>query len=180
MSNISLKVELPAHSHSFQVQVPESSSIANIKSEISKSCPGRPTVEGQRLIYAGRLLRDDEQIQDIWPVSSPPHKSCHHRVDCGLLICATHRLESSTLANPSFGRASLGLDDWPAKKTSYTPRLCPVANRDHILVLAVHILPDIDLSAIRSPTTIHSCHPRVGTRGSLCYQSSGGSVIPSQ
>ena len=70
MSNISLNVELPAHSHSFQVQVPESASIENIKSEISKSCPGEPKVEGQRLIYAGRLLRDDEQIQDIWPVSS--------------------------------------------------------------------------------------------------------------
>jgi len=70
MSCISLKVELPAHSHSFQVQVPDSSSVANIKSEISKSCPGEPKVEGQRLIYAGRLLRDDEQVQDIWPVSS--------------------------------------------------------------------------------------------------------------
>lgn len=74
MSNISLKVELPAHAHSFQVQVAESASIANIKSEISKSCPGEPRVEGQRLIYAGRLLRDDEQIQDIWPVS-PSHTS---------------------------------------------------------------------------------------------------------
>lgn len=69
MSNISLNVELPAHSHSFQLQVPESASIANIKSEISKSCPGEPKVEGQRLIYAGRLLRDDEFVQDIWPVS---------------------------------------------------------------------------------------------------------------
>ena len=71
MSSISLKVELPAHSHSFRVQVPESSSIANIKSEIFKSCPGGPKVEGQRLIYAGRLLHDDEQIRDIWPVSCP-------------------------------------------------------------------------------------------------------------
>ena len=70
MSNVSLKIELPAHSHSFDVQVPESASIANIKSEISKSCPGGPKEEGQRLIYAGRLLRDDERIQDIWPVSS--------------------------------------------------------------------------------------------------------------
>lgn len=71
MSNISLNVELPAHSHSFQVQVPESASIGNIKSEISKSCPGGPKVEGQRLVYAGRLLRDDEFIQDIWTVSTP-------------------------------------------------------------------------------------------------------------
>ena len=71
MSCISLKVELPAHSHSFHVQVPDSSSVATIKSEISKSCPGEPKVEGQRLIYAGRLLRDDEQVQDIWPVSHP-------------------------------------------------------------------------------------------------------------
>lgn len=76
MSNISLNVELPAHSHSFQVQVPESASIANIKSEISKSCPGGPKVEGQRLVYAGRLLRDDEFIQDIWP--SPQHSRTLH------------------------------------------------------------------------------------------------------
>lgn len=71
MANVSLNVELPAHSHSFQVYVPESASIANIKFEISKSCPGGPKVEGQRLIYAGRLLRDDENVQDIWPVSTP-------------------------------------------------------------------------------------------------------------
>lgn len=70
MANISLNVELPAHSHSFQVQVPESASISDIKSQISRSCPGEPKVDGQRLIYAGRLLRDDESIQDIWPVSS--------------------------------------------------------------------------------------------------------------
>lgn len=72
MSNISLKVELPGHSHSFQVQVPESASIENIKSEISKSCPGEPRVDGQRLVYAGRVLHNEELIQDIWPVS-PPH-----------------------------------------------------------------------------------------------------------
>ena len=120
MSCISLKVELPAHSHSFQVQVPDSSSVANIKSEISKSCPGGPKVEGQRLIYAGRLLRDDEQIQDIWPVSSPhtTHAISRRRVN-GYSSVAAYRIESSTLANPSSGSASLGLDDWTAKETSY-------------------------------------------------------------
>ena len=92
MSNVSLKIELPAHSHSFDVQVPESASIANIKSEISKSCPGGPKVEGQRLIYAGRLLRDDERIQDIWPVSSTHTTRPVARVDYGLLISGTDRL----------------------------------------------------------------------------------------
>jgi len=78
-------------------------------------------VEGQRLIYAGRLLRDDEQIQDIWPVSSPytTHAIAGRWVN-GYSSAATHRIESSTLANPSSGGASLGLDDWTAKETSYT------------------------------------------------------------
>jgi len=119
MSCISLKVELPAHSHSFQVQVPDSSSVANIKSEISKSCPGGPKVEGQRLIYAGRLLRDDEQIQDIWPVSFPP-TLLMPSLGAGLLIRGAYRLEPSTLANRSPGRASISLDDWAAKETAYT------------------------------------------------------------
>lgn len=91
MTDISLNVELPAHSHSFQVQVSESASIANIKFEISKSCPGEPKVEGQRLIYAGRLLRDDENIQDIWPVSTS-HATPRH--SCWLLISGARRLRA--------------------------------------------------------------------------------------
>lgn len=69
MSNISVRVELPGHSHSFIVEVSPISSVGQIKAEISKRCVGGPRVEGMRLIYGGRLLKDEEMIQEIWVVS---------------------------------------------------------------------------------------------------------------
>lgn len=68
MSFSTLRVELPAYSHSFQVQVTPSSSVRDVKHEITKVCPGSPSPEGQRLIWRGRFLRDEEKLEDIWKV----------------------------------------------------------------------------------------------------------------
>ena len=111
MDNVLFNIKLVPHYYSFQVQVPRSASIANIKSEISKSCPGGPKAEGQSLIYDGRHLPDDQYIQDIWPVSNPPHDSRRRLAGRRLLISGTHRLEPSTPANHLFGRESVSMDD---------------------------------------------------------------------
>ncbi|KAI1789059.1 hypothetical protein LXA43DRAFT_893679 [Ganoderma leucocontextum] len=66
MSLSTLRVELPAYSHSFQVQVTPSSTVRDVKHEIAKVCPGSPGPEGQRLIWRGRFLRDEEKVEDIW------------------------------------------------------------------------------------------------------------------
>jgi Ubiquitin family len=80
MSNISIRVELPGHHHSFLLEVPNASTIHNIKTEIAKTCPGGPRIEGQRLIYGGRLLRDDEHVRDISPVGILYQISSKHSI----------------------------------------------------------------------------------------------------
>jgi hypothetical protein len=68
MSVVELRVELPSYSHSFLIQVPTSYTILDVKGEISKSCTGAPRANGQRLIWRGRVLRDEEKVEDVWKV----------------------------------------------------------------------------------------------------------------
>ncbi|EIW61486.1 uncharacterized protein TRAVEDRAFT_27083 [Trametes versicolor FP-101664 SS1] len=66
MSSDSLRVELPAYSHSFQVNAPPQSTIRDVKQEIARVCPGSPSPEGQRLVFKGRFLNDDQKVEDVW------------------------------------------------------------------------------------------------------------------
>ena len=68
MATVDLRVELPAHSHSFQMQVDGQWTIKEVKSQIHCMCKGAPRVDGQRLIWRGRFLRDEELVKDIWKV----------------------------------------------------------------------------------------------------------------
>lgn len=70
MSSDSLRVELPAYSHSFQVNAPPQSTIRDVKQEIARVCPGSPSPEGQRLVFKGRFLNDDQKVEDVWKVRS--------------------------------------------------------------------------------------------------------------
>ncbi|KAK7695537.1 hypothetical protein QCA50_000173 [Cerrena zonata] len=76
MSLVDLRIELPAFSHSFQIQVPPSSSILDVKQEIQRTCPGAPRVDGQRVIWRGRFLGDEEKLQNVW--SSPDDSRVLH------------------------------------------------------------------------------------------------------
>ncbi|KAL4241415.1 Homocysteine-responsive endoplasmic reticulum-resident ubiquitin-like domain member 1 /2 [Abortiporus biennis] len=66
MSLVDLRVELPSFSQSFQVQVPESASVLDIKEAIKIKCPGNPSVDGQKLIWRGRFLKDTERLSEVW------------------------------------------------------------------------------------------------------------------
>ena len=66
-----VRVELPTYSHSFQVSVPSTGTINDVKREIETVCVGNPRVQGQRLIWRGRFLGDDEKVLDIWKVRWP-------------------------------------------------------------------------------------------------------------
>jgi hypothetical protein len=70
MSLVPVQVELPQYAQSFSINVPINGSILDIKEEISRSVPGRPRVEGQRLIAQGRVLNDSEVVDQLWKVSS--------------------------------------------------------------------------------------------------------------
>ncbi|KAI0663189.1 hypothetical protein C8Q70DRAFT_931139 [Cubamyces menziesii] len=75
MSAAVLRVELPAYSHSFQVQVSPTSTIRDVKAEITRVCPGSPSPNGQRLVFKGRFLSDDEKVEDVWKPSVVPPPS---------------------------------------------------------------------------------------------------------
>ncbi|KAI9447801.1 hypothetical protein H4582DRAFT_1896488 [Lactarius indigo] len=68
-----IRVELPTYSHSFHVSVPSTGIINDLKREIESVCPGNPRMHGQRLIWQGRVLSDDEKMLDLWrsPSDSP-------------------------------------------------------------------------------------------------------------
>ncbi len=68
MAFVDLRVELPAFSYSFHVHVHRSWSVRDIKEEIMRCCTGEPRVDGQRIIWRGRFLRDEEKVQDVWKV----------------------------------------------------------------------------------------------------------------
>lgn len=76
MDQLDVTVELPAYSHTFQVKVPASSTVRDVKQEITKSCVGEPRADGQRVISRGRVLQDDEKVQDIWKVRRRPCAAC--------------------------------------------------------------------------------------------------------
>jgi Ubiquitin family len=63
-----IRVELPTYSHSFQVSVPSTGTVSDVKQEIERVCPGNPQAHGQRLIWRGRFLGDDEKVLNIWKV----------------------------------------------------------------------------------------------------------------
>ncbi|TFK43384.1 hypothetical protein BDQ12DRAFT_674891 [Crucibulum laeve] len=72
MSLVDLRIELPTHASSFVVQVPESCTVLDVKEEISRTCPGRPRVNGQKLIWRGRYLADQEKVEDLWKSQDEP------------------------------------------------------------------------------------------------------------
>ncbi|EGO01793.1 hypothetical protein SERLA73DRAFT_49448 [Serpula lacrymans var. lacrymans S7.3] len=81
MSLVPIRVELPTYSHSFTVQVYTGAIVLDVKQAIFAGCTGQPRVEGQRLIWRGRYLNDEEKISDIW--KSPEeqrvvHLAVHH------------------------------------------------------------------------------------------------------
>ncbi|TDL29609.1 hypothetical protein BD410DRAFT_892875 [Rickenella mellea] len=69
---VPLRVELPQYSRSFSIQVSQSGSVLDIKQQIAQTCPGHPRVEGQRLIWKGRVLEDAEVVERVWQSPEEP------------------------------------------------------------------------------------------------------------
>ncbi|KAF9055090.1 hypothetical protein BDZ89DRAFT_975313 [Hymenopellis radicata] len=72
MALVVLRVELPAYSHSFNVQVHTTATVLDVKQSIEATCAGGPRAEGQRLIWRGRALSDDERLDSIWKSPNEP------------------------------------------------------------------------------------------------------------
>ncbi|KZT39651.1 hypothetical protein SISSUDRAFT_984605 [Sistotremastrum suecicum HHB10207 ss-3] len=66
MTSLSLQVQLPSHGHSFFISVPTGSTVLDLKETIARECEGRPRVDGQRIISKGRILSDQELVENLW------------------------------------------------------------------------------------------------------------------
>jgi hypothetical protein len=63
-----VRVELPTYNHSFTVDISNTGSIHDLKAEIGRVCTGQPRLDSQRVIWRGRLLRDEEKVGELWKV----------------------------------------------------------------------------------------------------------------
>jgi hypothetical protein len=100
-----VRVELPTYSHSFQVSVPSTGTINDVKREIGNVCVGNPRVQGQRLIWRGRFLGDDEKVLDIWKVRRPCWLGIPHMVfimaDSPQMMCRSYIFQSTLQLGPA-------------------------------------------------------------------------------
>ncbi|KAI0356484.1 hypothetical protein OH77DRAFT_1495312 [Trametes cingulata] len=115
-----LRVELPAYSHSFTVQVPPESTIRDVKQEINRACPGSPSPEGQRLVFRGRFLKDEEKVDDVW--KSPDESRVIH--------LAVH--PSAWTAGPPTIPSAAGQDSSPAPQPTPTTNRAPSAQQPRL------------------------------------------------
>ncbi|KAJ3542874.1 hypothetical protein NM688_g5926 [Phlebia brevispora] len=104
MTSLELRVELPTHFYSFRIQVLPEWTIQNVKEEIKRVCPGSPKVDGQRVIWRGRLLRDEEQVKDVWKSADDArtiHLSVHPSAWTGAAPSVPHTPATHSAAQPS-------------------------------------------------------------------------------
>eukprot|EP01122_Echinamoeba_exundans_P014894 TRINITY_DN685_c0_g2_i2.p1 TRINITY_DN685_c0_g2~~TRINITY_DN685_c0_g2_i2.p1 ORF type:complete len:344 (-),score=83.62 TRINITY_DN685_c0_g2_i2:57-1088(-) len=67
---VTITVKSPVQSTDTQVQMPLSSTVLQLKQRLQQDHPAKPEPTSQRLIYSGRLLRDEEVLSDVFLPSS--------------------------------------------------------------------------------------------------------------
>jgi hypothetical protein len=59
----------PTHTKApLTLAVPPGARVADLKTAIAAQCPGQPKPNGQRIIWKGRIVVDEEVVGDIWKV----------------------------------------------------------------------------------------------------------------
>jgi hypothetical protein len=108
-----IRVELPAYCYSFNIEVPGTSTVLDVKQAISTACTGQPRPEGQRIIWRGRCLDDVEKISELWPVRSAVvlHWSLYTQATSPVVNGTTHR---------PFICTTFGMDGWTTKRLQWS------------------------------------------------------------
>jgi hypothetical protein len=66
VTRISIIIKNPSQPHDFRVDLPLRSSVLELKQSIEQNYPSKPRVDLQRLIFSGRLLRDEEPLSEVF------------------------------------------------------------------------------------------------------------------
>jgi hypothetical protein len=104
---LELKTMLASAPSPLTLRVPAASSVAELKARVSSEHPLRPPISAQRLIFAGRLLGDEERLDNVLPshhVSLPAPTlplpltfETHFLSFIYLIVCIYSYLMSSTI-----------------------------------------------------------------------------------
>ncbi|KAG1780149.1 hypothetical protein EV702DRAFT_1177937 [Suillus placidus] len=142
-SLVAVRVELPTYSLSFTIEVPISATVLDVKRAISVSCAGQPRVEGQRIIWRGRYLGDQEKISDIWKTADEQrivHLSVHPSGWSGAPPSSSST--TTTIPISDKGKSSLLQRDVPSNTPSVPPGVPshPFAHLplDHQFIAYIH------------------------------------------
>ncbi|KAG8717482.1 hypothetical protein FRC08_007367 [Ceratobasidium sp. 394] len=64
----------PTHTKApLTLAVPPGAKVADLKTAIAERCPGQPKPNGQRIIWNGRIVVDEEVVGDIWKPGNGAH-----------------------------------------------------------------------------------------------------------
>ena len=85
-NTIAITIELPQIARTFSITVAPGATIRDVKDAVSQECEGRPRAEGQRLIAKGRVLRDEERVEELWLVCSFAFLTSCIRLDSLILL----------------------------------------------------------------------------------------------
>ncbi|KAG8929561.1 hypothetical protein FRC02_005392 [Tulasnella sp. 418] len=129
-----INVVLDAQSISFSLSVNPSSTIADLKQLIRDNCTGRPLPSGQRVIYKGRVLLDNEVVGELLKPADIKH-TLHVAVHPAAWATPPPSQTSSTTTSPPL-TASLPLHSLPTN-----PHLLQITSSVHLpqqLILHQH------------------------------------------
>jgi len=65
MSEVQLLIKSPSYNEDFRLPLNLTSTVKELKERIAQEHPSRPPAERQRLIFAGKLLQDNDVLKDI-------------------------------------------------------------------------------------------------------------------
>ncbi len=138
--DISLQVQVPSHSLSFEVRLAPGATVLDLKHAIHHQCRGAPSVDGQRLISKGRLLQNTDLVDSIWTVGTMTSS-----IIPVLFVIVTSRSTDSVRINTPF---VLDLRPSPITSIDATRESEPVAT-DRLF----HSCPGLDDSESKAATT---------------------------
>lgn len=107
----------------FVLSLPVSTTVRRLKNELCNTYPGSPSVETQRLIYAGKLLRDNQKLSDF--LSPHQQNGTPHTIHLVISVPQSQRNSSQTSSAPN--PASVVNDNTGSTAEAQPPRLPPFA-----------------------------------------------------
>jgi len=69
-------IKSPSLIEDFAIKMRLSDSVATLKQQISQELPLHPSIEDQRLVYSGKLLRNEELLTDVFRKVRAPVQWC--------------------------------------------------------------------------------------------------------